>query len=140
MQSSEMKCVFFYGLFMDPDLLNEKGYHPSDVKLACLEGYQLKIGKRASLAPFPGASAYGTIMAVSSEELRKLYGSDGVEDYIPERVRVNIIEGDTVEALTYLLPVEKMAGSNSKYAVKLANVAEKLNLPQHYLKEIEAWV
>jgi hypothetical protein len=44
-----MKSVFFYGLFMDPDLLKDKGLNPGASEPAQLAGYGLKIGARATL-------------------------------------------------------------------------------------------
>jgi hypothetical protein len=36
--------VFFYGLFMDADLLRSKGVHPENVRQACAPGFALRIG------------------------------------------------------------------------------------------------
>jgi hypothetical protein len=135
-----MKSVFFYGLFMDKDLLKEKGFNPQNIKRAYLKGYQLKIGERATLAPNKGACSYGTVMELDSNELQNLYGSDGVEDYVPQPVQANTMVGEPLEAISYILPMEKISGSNSEYAIKLASIAKKLNLPDFYINEIEAWI
>lgn len=47
--------VFFYGLFMDQQLLEAKGVYPTDIRAAVLEGYALRIGARAALVPTSGA-------------------------------------------------------------------------------------
>ena len=135
-----MKPVFFYGLFMDEDLLRAKGLNPNNIRLAALKDYELKIGARATLVPAVGACAYGTVMELDSNELQSLYSGDGVEDYVPETVQINVIKGPTVEASTYILPVEKLSGSNSEYAAKLADVAKKLALPDDYVGEIKGWI
>ena len=49
--------VFFYGLFMDEDLLREKGLNPQRAALASVDGLALRIGKRAALVPTPGGRA-----------------------------------------------------------------------------------
>ncbi|MFN2633018.1 MAG: hypothetical protein ABR610_06340 [Thermoanaerobaculia bacterium] len=43
--------VFFYGLFMDVDLLREKGAAPVNPRPASVEGFALRIGAR-HCAPF----------------------------------------------------------------------------------------
>ncbi len=125
---------------MDKDLLKEKGFNPQNIKRAYLKGYQLKIGERATLAPHKGACSYGTVMELDSNELLNLYGSDGVEDYVPQTVQANTMVGEPLEAISYILPMEKISGSNSEYAIKLASIAKKLDLPDYYIDEIEAWI
>ena len=83
-----MKTVFFYGLFMDPSLLREMGLHPMDVRIASLQGYQLRIGERATLIDIPRSRAYGTVMTLHQDELAALYAGRGVEDYVPIEVEV----------------------------------------------------
>jgi hypothetical protein len=41
--------VFFYGLFMDVDLLRSKGAQPENPRLASVSGFALRIGQRATL-------------------------------------------------------------------------------------------
>ena len=135
-----MKTVFFYGLFMDKDLLREKGFNPQNTRHAYLQGYQLRIGERATLAPHEGACSFGTVMDLASNELRNLYGSDGVEDYVPQAVQATTMAGDPVDAVSYILPIEKISGSNSEYATRLAEIARKLDLPDEYIEEIRAWI
>ena len=125
---------------MDKDLLREKGLNPQNVKRAYLTNYQLKIGEKATLVPKIGASSYGTVMELDSIELQILYGSDGVKDYIPQSVHVKTMNGEPLEAISYILPIEKISGSNSQYATKLASIAKKLNLPDLYINEIKGWI
>ncbi|UTW45435.1 gamma-glutamylcyclotransferase [bacterium SCSIO 12696] len=134
-----MTTVFFYGLFMDEHLLKQKGLNPESIRLACLDGYQLRIGERATLVPHRGMSSYGAVMRLSQRELEQLYSSDGVEDYVPDSVQVRVINDELVDAVTYVLPIERILGSNSEYAVKLAHTAEALGLPSAYVDEIKGW-
>jgi hypothetical protein len=41
--------VFFYGLFMDEELLHGKGLEPEGGEIAVIEGFALRIGQRAAL-------------------------------------------------------------------------------------------
>ena len=135
-----MKTVFFYGLFMDPSLLREMGLHPMDVRIASLQGYQLRIGERATLIDIPRSRAYGTVMTLHQDELAALYAGRGVEDYVPIEVEVQLRNGNCLVAVSYVLPKILLAGSNSEYAKKLAAVARDLGLGDDYVAEIEAWV
>src|SRR5262247_2319520 len=65
--------VFFYGLFMDVELLRSKGASPQNIRRAGALGYELRIGKRATLWREPKACAYGLLMELTHEEVEKLY-------------------------------------------------------------------
>jgi hypothetical protein len=41
--------VFFYGLFMDQEMLRKNGIHPSNPRKGNLNNYALKIGKSSFL-------------------------------------------------------------------------------------------
>ena len=122
---------------MDQDLLKEKGLHPHNVKKVYLTGFGLRIGERATLERSEGECSYGTVMQLENDELKDLYGSDGVADYVPQAVLVTGMTGQTIEAVSYILPMEDVSGSNSSYALTLADIAKKLYLPENYIKEIE---
>ena len=79
-------------------------------------------------------------MELDSSELQNLYGSDGVEDYVPQTVQAHTTDGEPLEAISYILPMERVSGCNSEYAIKLAGIAKKLDLPDYYIDEIETWI
>lgn len=138
-----MERVFFYGLFMDPLLLQQQGFAPEQVQLARLDGYQLKIGARATLVANANSCAWGTLMQLSKAQLQQLYQGDGVQDYRPISVEPHLVAEPShggISAQTYVLPESLLAGSNSEYASKLAEVAHRLNLPISYIEEIKAWM
>src|SRR5262245_5988022 len=78
--------VFFYGLFMDEQLLRAKGIHPADARIASVPGFVLRIGARATLVPAPGAEVHGVLMKLSHADLETLYGDASVQAYRPEAV------------------------------------------------------
>ena len=98
-----MLPVFFYGLFMDQEILTENGYHPSEMEVACLKNYQLKIGMRATLIPEDHHKTWGTIMSLSPSELNKLYSAPSVSDYRPANVDCILQNGATVKTEVYIL-------------------------------------
>src|SRR3981081_528266 len=93
--------AFFYGLFMDVDILREKQMKPVNPRAACVDGFSLRIGERATLVPSPGARAFGMLIALTHRELSELYSGPSLEHYRPEGVLVRVLEGESVPALCY---------------------------------------
>jgi hypothetical protein len=128
--------LFLYGLFMDETLLATKGIAPTDVSVGFVEGYGLRIGRRATLVRCPGVQVYGVAMAMGPGEAGRLYAEEGVADYVPEPVTVELMDGTKVEATCYNLPADKVGGTNKEYAESLLELATKLGLPESYLNQI----
>ncbi len=129
-------AVFFYGLFMDETLLASKGVRPSRTAIGYVDGYRLRIGKRATLEVEAGGRAHGVLMTIEQDDLAKLYSEDSVADYVPEEVSVRLAGGVNETAVCYLLPPGKLEGSNSAYAESLLLLATDLGFPGDYLAEI----
>ena len=132
-----MKYVFFYGLFMDSELLKQKGFNPSTSVLASVEGYGLRIGERASLVESENERTYGLIISLDSDELKALYGEESVLDYVPEILTATTSNNEKIEVTAYNLPPEKLKGRNKDYARSLAILAKKIGLPSEYIEQIE---
>jgi hypothetical protein len=130
--------VFFYGLFMDQDLLRGKGIAPVDAEVAWVDGLALRIGKRAALVPCPQSRAYGVVMSLRPDDLRRLYSEAGLEAYRPEAVLVHLASGGMIAAVCYNLAQAPAAGEhNSDYAAKLRVVARKVGLPADYIDSLQ---
>ncbi len=130
---------FFYGLFMDSDLLKESGVFPENPRPAYADGWSLRIGNRATLVPEAGARAYGMLLALTHAELDKLYQAPGLEQYQPEALLVQTMEadGNAVPALCYnLLQAPHPDEANVDYAQKLKTALAKLGFPQEYIASI----
>ena len=128
--------IFFYGLFMDKDVLIKNGVSPSNPRKGYLNNYTLKIGNRASLIQCEKEKAYGIIMTVNDEEITKLYAEKSVADYIPEKVEAVTETNEHLTATCYNLPIELFTGTNKLYAKSLYDLAKKLNFPKEYLSRI----
>jgi len=57
--------VFFYGLFMDEEILRGKGLEPEGGEIAAIDGFALRIGQRAALVSAPGAKVYGLVFSLT---------------------------------------------------------------------------
>ena len=128
---------FFYGLFMDSDVLRENQVVPVNPRRAYADGHALRIGRRATLVPIPGARAYGMVFALTHGDLERLYSVSGLEQYRPEAILVRTLEGEALPALCYNLretpPPEER---NTEYAARLRAVLSKLELPQEYVASV----
>lgn len=95
-----MRSVFFYGLFMDVDVLRAKGVAPRRVRKAAAPGFALRLGARAE----PSVSAYR-----------------------PEAMLVQIDDGSWLAALCMTLPTPPGPDeSNPEYARQLRALAQRL--------------
>jgi hypothetical protein len=133
-----MPEVFFYGLFMDRALLADKGLQPINDRPAKVEGYSLKIGKRATLVPTPNSVAHGMVMTLSNAELHSLYNESSVRDYRPEWVTAVFSDDSTSSVLCFNLPdPPNTEEHNADYANKLRELATRLGLPTEYVDSIK---
>jgi hypothetical protein len=130
--------VFFYGLFMDEDLLRAKGVMPVDIRPASVSGFQLRIGNRATLVPALSGRVFGRVASLSHVELEQLYSEPGLQAYRPEAVLAQLTNGETLAALCYnLVEPPALAERNPDYASKLRALAERLDFPPEYVASIE---
>ena len=128
---------FFYGLFMDVAILLDKKVTPVNPRPAFVEGFQLCIGRRATLLPHVGARAYGMLFALKHSELEQLYIGPDLERYRPEAVLARTLQGEVIPALCYNLPEAPSPDErNLEYAARLQGVLRKLKFPEAYVASL----
>jgi hypothetical protein len=129
--------VFFYGLFMDPDLLRSRGIDPGNPRRARVRGRRLRIGERAALGSDPDGIVYGMLIELTHADIERLYAEPSVAVYRPEAVLAEPDEGAPIAALCYNLPSAPAAHErNPEYARKLRDLATRLDLPADYVRSI----
>jgi hypothetical protein len=129
--------VFFYGLFMDAEVLRTKRLQPVDPRLASVAGFTLRIGQRATLVPDTKERVYGILMQLSHEEIERLYAEPSVREYRHEAVIAELDDASRLPALCFNLPVSPPPDeSNMEYAIKLRDLARRLGLPASYIDRI----
>ncbi len=130
-------AVFFYGLFMDTQLLRSKGAEPQNVRPGSVPGFSLRIGERATLVPDPKGRAYGLLMELTHQEIDQLYSDPGVRVYRPEAVTTELGDGSRVAALCFNLPAAPGPDdANPDYAAKLRELARQLGFASDYVDSI----
>ncbi|MEZ5758949.1 MAG: gamma-glutamylcyclotransferase family protein [Emcibacteraceae bacterium] len=134
--------VFYYGLFMDPDLLREQGLNPDKPVIARLDHYELRLGERATMLPKSGSEVWGTVMSLNEQELKSLYTPPSVADYKPRQIEYHTENGDKLNAVTYILPegYPLSPPKNANYAKKLLTICKKMNIPPFYCDHVRAMV
>ena len=122
---------------MDQELLRARGVQATSPRQACVRGFALRIGQRATLVPASDAQAYGVVMELSHEEIERLYAEPSVRMYRPEAVVAELADGVQVPALCFNLETTPQPGeSNGAYAEKLRDLARRLGLPAGYVDRI----
>lgn len=86
---AERSDVFFYGLYMDPEVLAVRGVVPRQPRLAWLADRQVVLGAKAMLLRAAGECAFGVVYRLGPDEVRALYHD--VPGYLPESVRVRLL-------------------------------------------------
>jgi hypothetical protein len=129
---------FFYGLFMDHEILRETGVEPINPRRAYVEEFALRIGQRATLIPSPGGRAYGMLFALKHSELDRLYAAPGLEQYRPEAILAQPLEGTPTPALCYnLREAPPLHERNPEYAARLQRVLTILDFPAEYVASVD---
>ncbi len=129
--------VFFYGLFMDTELLAAKGAAAREARRATVSGYALRIGARATLVPEPDSRVFGFVYRLTHEELDHLYAEPSFSAYRAEPVLTIFDDGTAAPALSFHLPAAPAAHErNETYAASLRALAERLQLPAAYIATI----
>ena len=122
--------VFFYGLYMDPELLKAKNVEPRNPRVAKAENYIFRIGPRVTLLRKKGAVANGMLYSLTHAELHSLYWGIGLDEYGAEAIEV-VAKETKLPALTCNLisPTEEIE-ENPEYTNKLLEVMERLKVPK----------
>ena len=136
--TSRLNDVFFYGLYMSPDILTSKAVEPRDPRIGFAAGYRLRLGNMATLLRAEDAQAYGIVYSLTHEEIDRLYPQQGLDMYVSEAVLVTLDSGNSprerrcqrVAALckNLLIPPEDNE-SNPDYEKKLVQCMRHLNVP-----------
>jgi hypothetical protein len=124
-----LNAVFFYGLYMDPEILKAKGVEPRNPRKAVARGYQLRVGKMATLLREVNAEAHGIVYELTHDELNALYWRAGLEAYVAEAIEVETQNHENLAVLCCnLLAPPAEDESNPEYLDKLIQSMKKLGV------------
>ena len=134
--------TFFYGSFMNSEVLAKADVRPTDVQMARLDGWDIKIAPRATLIPSDGRSVFGVLAQMTHADLEKLYTKDwfGFGTYLPEAVLVADSTGRVVPALTYIAWEMEGGTPSADYIQKVVAVAQHFKFPSWYIDRVKSFV
>jgi len=122
--------VFFYGLYMDEEVLKSKGITIRNQRSAYVNDYELRIGDLATLLHSKNSRAYGMVYAMTHKEIASLYEGSGLDSYVLEALLCTLSDGSKIVVLCKNLEkAPKEDESNKEYFTKLKNCMDKYGLP-----------
>jgi hypothetical protein len=134
--------TFFYGSYINLNVLKEVNYTPEQWAVARLHGYDIRIGPRANLVRSDQHVVYGIIATATHAELDRLYAhaKDVLgELYLPEAVLVETLDGKWQPALCYICPAMEARPAANDYIDRIAGPAKAYGFPDWYIQRLESF-
>jgi cation transport regulator ChaC len=131
--------VFFYGSYINFDVLREVDLLPSTWEVARLAGFDIKICPRANLIRSDERCVYGIVAKATHAELTRLYAHAREqlgEIYLPEAVLVETSDGALRPALCYICPEMMDRPAEPDYVARIAKPAREYGFPDWYLERL----
>jgi cation transport regulator ChaC len=142
MQELETVWVFFYGSYINGDVLSEVDLEPRDVEVASLHGWSITIAPLANLQPAAQEVVYGILARATHAELERLY--DHAEHvlggvYLPRPVVVERHDGSLRAALCYVALDMPVAAADPAYVARIVGPAKEFGFPGWYIDHLQVF-
>jgi hypothetical protein len=134
--TTESLNIFFYGSFMDLELLRTLGVVPKTFGKAELKNWSIAFSSMATLVQSEGDSVYGTIAELSRDEVRMLYTRDDLKHYSPVDIAVATERNKRVPAQCYISKPGAGQKPSVEYLRRVIQAAESLGFPPAYLAKL----
>lgn len=135
--------VFFYGSYINFQVLARAGIEKRPYQLVRLPGYRLVIGPLANLEEDEAFQAYGILTSLTHAELHRLYEEHARRKfggiYLPEAVLVFSLENALMPALCYLSHDMTPAAPDPDYVDRILHPARDYGFPADYLEDIQSF-
>jgi Gamma-glutamyl cyclotransferase, AIG2-like len=134
--------TFFYGTTMNPISMKDFGVTATEVRPAKLPGFDLIIRPRPNLLRSDRAVVFGSLMAVTHDDLTTLYS--GLEKnfgikYVPEAVLATTRDGFVLPALCYTVPQLPDSAPDPAFVKQLAQCVRTMGHPEWYAAHVESF-
>jgi hypothetical protein len=130
--------VFFYGLYMDPEVRAPLSGERRPGGVVTLDDYYCRIGVRSTLVPKPGSRVFGVVAELSDAECGRLYPAPSYSSYLPTKVTcVEPITTRRVAAISYIAPADCIGAFDATYAARLIALCRQLGFPGDYIEWLE---
>lgn len=134
--------VFFYGSYLNLEVLREVGLEPAEWEVAILDGFDLVIRPRANLVRSAEHRVYGIVATATHAELERLYTHAREvlgEIYLPEAVLTRTLDGRWLPSLTYICPAMDPQPADPAYVERIVGPGRRLGFPGSYLERLESF-
>ena len=131
--------TFFYGSFMNLDVLKKSGFVPERYEVAKLNGFDIQIRPLATLVRSDQHCVYGILAPGTHEQLHRLYSQDWVGKYLPEAVLVETLDGKWRSALCYIAPASDPQPATNDYIDRIVGPAKQYGFPDWYITRLESF-
>jgi hypothetical protein len=134
--------VFFYGSYMNREVLREVDLIPPQWEVATVSGFDISIRPRANLIPSDQHRAYGILTTATHAELSRLYAhaKDVLgETYLPEAVLAESLDARWRPALCYVAPVMEPRPAARDYVDRIVAPAMEYGFPKWYIDRLESF-
>jgi hypothetical protein len=134
--------VFFYGSYMNADVLKDVGLAPDHFEVAKLDGFDIRIEPLANLVPSPQRCVYGLLAHATHAELERLYAHAREvlgATYLPHPVLVETADAGLRPALCYLAPAMTSGATAADYLDRILQPARQFRFPRWYLQRLESF-
>jgi hypothetical protein len=136
-------ATFFYGSYINLEVLLEVGMTPGRFEVARLPGYDITIRPLANLVVSDECTVYGMLASSTYVELDRLYEHarevlGGV--YLPHPVLVYTASGKVEPALCYIAPALPGDPPDPVYLNRILKPAREYGFPSWYLKRLESFL
>ena len=142
MKGEQKVWVFFYGSYMNFNVLKEVELIPERSEPARLSGFDLRIQPRANLVRSDQHCVFGVLTTAAHRELARLYthAKDVLgEVYLPEAVMVETLEGKWRAALCYISSSMQPQPAADDYIDRIVAPARQFGFPEWYIQRIESF-
>jgi cation transport regulator ChaC len=132
--------VFFYGSYMNVEVLREVNIVPGEWERARLTGFDIVIRPRANLEPSERHCVYGIVATATHQELARLYAHarDVLgETYLPHAVLTETLDGKLRPALCYIAPRMEPRPAAQDYLGRIIEPAKAFGFPGWYVERLE---
>lgn len=132
--------VFFYGSYMNFDVLREVNLAPAQWEVAVVSGFDISIRPRANLVQSAEHRVYGILATATHSELGRLYAhaKDVLgETYLPQAVLAERPDGGFHPALCYIAPEMDPRPATADYVDRIVRPAKQFGFPEWYIQRLK---
>ena len=133
--------VFFYGSYINLDVLREVDLIPQSIENAMLRGYEILVRPLANIVPAERGIVFGILATATHAELARLYQHaaeilGGI--YLPHAVIVET-NGGLRPALCYISNRSKQSAADPEYVERIVAPARDYGFPDWYIDHLKSF-